>query len=53
MPITAALTLSIIPVKAQERGADNMALVREKIRADKKLFVAQNMQFTEAEAKGF
>jgi hypothetical protein len=30
-----------------------MQIVREKIRADKKLFVAENMQLTEAEAKAF
>ena len=30
-----------------------MQLVIEKIRADKKLFIAANMQLTEAEAKGF
>jgi hypothetical protein len=30
-----------------------MQFVVEKIRADKKLFIAENMQLTEAEAKGF
>jgi len=38
---------------AQERPADNMALVREKLRADKKLLVAEQMQLTEAEAAKF
>jgi hypothetical protein len=38
---------------AQDRPADNMALVREKIRADKKLLVAEQMQLTEAEAARF
>ena len=38
---------------AQDRPADNMQFVVEKIRADKKLFIAENMQFTEAEAKAF
>lgn len=38
---------------AQEKPADNMQLVIEKIRADKKLFIAENMQTTEAEAKAF
>jgi hypothetical protein len=38
---------------AQDKPADNMQIVREKIRADKKLFVAKNMQLTEAEAKAF
>jgi len=40
-------------VSAQESPADNMQFVVEKIRADKKLFIAENMQLTEAEAKGF
>jgi hypothetical protein len=38
---------------AQDTPADNMQLVVEKIRADKKLFIAQNMQLAEAEAKAF
>src|SRR5262245_4630006 len=41
------------PVFAQDRPADTMQLVREKVRADKKLLVAQNMGLTESEAKGF
>jgi len=38
---------------AQDKPADNMQIVLEKIRADKKLFVAENMELTEAEAKAF
>jgi hypothetical protein len=41
------------PAIAQEKPADNMEIVLEKIRADKKLLVAENLQLTEAEAKGF
>ena len=37
----------------QDKPANNMQLVVEKIRADKKLFIAENMQFTETEAKAF
>ena len=40
-------------VAAQEKPSDNMQIVREKVRADKKLLVAENMQLTEAEAKTF
>ena len=43
----------VIPAISQEKSADNMQLLREKIRADKKLFVADNMQLTEKEAKAF
>ena len=40
-------------VSAQDRLADNMQLVVEKVRADKKLLVAENMQLSEADAKAF
>ena len=40
-------------VSAQDTPADNMQFVLDKIRADKKLFVASNMQLTETEAKAF
>ena len=39
--------------KPQDKPADNMQIVLEKIRADKRLLVAENMQLTEAEAKAF
>jgi hypothetical protein len=42
-----------LTVAAQDKPADNMQIVLEKTRADKKLFVAENMQLTEAEAKAF
>ena len=38
---------------AQDKPADNMDLVKEKIRTDKKLFIATNMQLTESEANAF
>jgi len=38
---------------AQDKVADNMELVKQKIRADKKLFVAENMQLTEDQGKAF
>ena len=42
------------PVRsAQDKPADNMQILREKIKADKKLLVATNMELTEPEAKGF
>ncbi len=47
------LFLFIVPVCAQDKPADTNQLVREKIQADKKLLVAENMQLTEAEAKAF
>ena len=38
---------------AQDKAADNMDLVKEKVRTDKKLFIATNMELTESEAKAF
>ena len=38
---------------AQDKPADNMQILREKLKADKKLVVATNMELTEPEAKGF
>ena len=38
---------------AEDKPADNMDLVKEKIRTDKKLFIATNMQLTESETKAF
>jgi hypothetical protein len=51
--ILGAILVAGVPGIAQEKPADNMEVVLEKIRADKKLLVAENMQLTEAEAKTF
>lgn len=47
------LAVFTVPLMAQEKAADDMQIVREKIRADKKLFVSENMGLTESEAKAF
>lgn len=47
------MALGVMPAISQDKPVDNMQIVREKIRADKKLFVAENMELTEAEAKAF
>jgi hypothetical protein len=39
------------PAWTQGQSADNMQILREKIKADKKLLVAANMGLTESEAK--
>ena len=44
---------SVCLALAQDKAADNMDIVKEKIRTDKKLFIATNMQLTESEAKAF
>jgi hypothetical protein len=52
MMVLAAVMVAV-PLFAQDKPADNMQLVLEKIRADKRLLVAENMELTETEAKGF
>ncbi|MGE5305142.1 MAG: hypothetical protein ACM3TN_17670 [Alphaproteobacteria bacterium] len=49
------MLFSLVPIVglAQDKPADNMQILREKIKADKKLLVATNMELTESEAKGF
>ena len=47
----AVATLLSLPAAAQT--ASDMQILAQKIKADKKLVVAANMQLTEAEAKGF
>jgi len=48
--LTFALT---VPALAQNNPADNTELVRQKLRADKKLLVAENMKMTDTEANAF
>ena len=48
------MTLALaMPSVAQDKPADNMQILRDKIKADKKLLVATNMELTESEAKNF
>jgi hypothetical protein len=50
----AVMLLGFAPLSfAQDKRADNMDILRDKIRADKKLVVATNMELTESEAKNF
>jgi hypothetical protein len=52
----AVLVLSFLfmgQVQAQEATQMNMEILKEKIKADKKLIVASNMNLTDAEAKNF
>ncbi len=51
--VLATIVMIITPVLGQDKPADNMQMVLEKVRADKKLFVAEYMKLTEAEAKAF
>jgi hypothetical protein len=51
--LMAAVTAFPSSALTQDKPADNMQILREKVKADKKLLVASNMELTESEAKGF
>ncbi len=54
--VTVAIVLMGLPsmtLAAQDKPADNMQILRDKIKADKKLLVASDMELTESEAKNF
>jgi len=53
MVMVAALVGMGALAAAQDKPADNMQIMREKVKADKKLLVASNMELTESEAKAF
>ena len=53
MVMVVALVGLAVAVAAQDKPADNMQIMRDKIKADKKLVVATNMELTESEAKAF
>jgi hypothetical protein len=47
------IALTALPAFTEDKPADNMDIVREKIRADKKLLVSEEMELTEKEANAF
>jgi len=49
----AIAVLFACPVLSQDKPVDDMQILRDKIKADKKLIVAANMELTEVEAKAF
>lgn len=52
--ILCVVALTAAPAFAQDKPADtNMQILLDKVKADKKLVVAANMDISEAEAKGF
>lgn len=51
--LISALSFSLPAFAAQEPTESDMQIMLEKIKADKKLLVAANMELTEAEAKKF
>jgi hypothetical protein len=51
--VFATAVVMAAPVVAQNTGTANMEILREKIKADKKLVVAQNLNLTDAEGAAF
>jgi len=46
-------TALVVPVLAQNASTNNMEILRQKIKADKKLVVAQNLKLTDSEGAKF
>jgi len=54
LTLATVMTILIVsPAVSQDKPADNMQILRDKVKADKKLLVAANMELTESEAKNF
>ena len=51
--LMAVLVAFTTPALAQEKSADTMELLRQKMKADKKLVVGANIELTESEAQRF
>ena len=51
--VAMVVMLQGLPAWAEDAPANNMAIMREKVRADKTLFIAQNLELTESQAKAF
>ena len=53
MSFLVALAVVTLAQAAQDQPADNMNILRDKIKADKKLLIAENLGLTDAESKAF
>jgi len=51
--VLAVLMGSVLPATAQDSSDTNMEILKQKLKADKKLIVAGNMDLSEADAKKF
>ena len=51
--VLAALTGFAVPAWTQDKPANNLQIIHEKLKADKKLIVAKYMELTESEANKF
>src|SRR3989304_8936884 len=53
MSFLVALAVVALAQAAQDQPADNMDILRDKIKADKKLLIAENLGLPDAESKAF
>ncbi len=53
IPLTITLTMNVLPAASEDMSAKEMELILAKVRADKKLFISQNMGLTQSESVGF
>jgi hypothetical protein len=53
MTVFAIAVALVVPALTQSAGTTNMDILRQKIKADKKLVVAQNLNLTDAEGAAF
>lgn len=51
--VLGGLMMCAVPAVAQQMSDSNMEILKQKLKADKKLIVANNMELSEAEAKQF
>ena len=51
--IIVTASVGVVATAAEDKSANNTAIIHEKLKADKKLVVATNMELTESEAKIF
>lgn len=53
MTVLALMLAFALPALSEEYPSDNMQILREKMRADKKFFIAKTIKLTASEAKAF
>jgi hypothetical protein len=53
LALFALAALTAVPAFPQEKPANSMEILRQRLKADKKLLVAANMEFAPAEAQAF
>lgn len=53
MVLAAGLAATALPLAAQQGSTSNMEILREKVKTDRKVLVAENLKLSDAEGKNF